>query len=97
MFFDGVPGDYLFELTLSDSRNLTEVRQTVAVRLEMIGGGVPANSPPVANAQNLSVNQAVSLPVILTGSDPEGRDLNYAITSEPSHGYLSGTPPLMAV
>ena len=95
VIFDGIPGNYLFEVVISDSDQLTEVKQTIAVRLEQQGGGLPANSPPVANPQSLTVNQGAALPIILTASDPEGYELNHSITSEPIHGRVSGTPPFL--
>ncbi len=95
VLFDGVPGEYLFEVTQSDWRNQTEVKQTVAVRLEMIGGGLPPNDPPAADPQTLPVSRGLATPVILTGTDPEGHGLNYSILSGPANGILSGTPPLL--
>jgi hypothetical protein len=93
--FDGIPGQYLFEVTMSDSRGLTEAVETVAVTLYQNGGGLPPNSPPAANTQNLTIPQSTTTPILLTGSDPEGYALNYAVTSEPSHGKLSGTAPYL--
>jgi hypothetical protein len=95
ILFDGIPGQYLFEVTMSDSRGLTEVVETVAVTLYQNGGGLPPNSPPVANTQNLTIPQFTTTPIVLTGSDPEGYALNYAVTSNPAHGKLSGTAPYL--
>ena len=93
--FDGTPGQYLFEVTMSDSRGFTEVRQTVAVTLRNSNGTLPSNSPPSALAQTLTVGTATPTPITLTGSDPENLALNYQITTPPAHGALTGTAPYL--
>ena len=95
VLFDGTPGKYLFEVTMSDSRGLTEAVETVEVTLYQSGGGLPPNDPPVATTQNLTIPQSTTTPIVLTGTDPEGHALNYAVTGEPSHGKLSGTAPYL--
>ena len=91
--FDGTPGQYLFEVTMSDSHGLTEVSKTVAVTLRDSGGNLPPNSPPTANGQSLTAAQGTPTQVILTGADPEGYALNYTVTTGPTNGSLSGTAP----
>ena len=91
--FDGIPGEYLFEVTMSDSHGLTEVSKTVAVTLRNSGGNLPTNSPPTANGQSLTVAQGAPTQVILTGSDPEGYALTYTVTTGPANGFVSGTAP----
>lgn len=88
-----IPGNYLFEVTMSDSRGLTEVSSTVPVTLYNSGGTLPPNSPPVANPQQVTVAKATPTPITLTGSDPEGYALVFTVTSEPLHGSLSGSAP----
>jgi len=56
-----------------------------------IGG----NSPPVALAQNLSVNTGQQLAVVLTGSDTDQDVLNYEIVDRPSNGTLTGNLPAL--
>ncbi|MCE9519455.1 MAG: DUF6288 domain-containing protein [Verrucomicrobia bacterium] len=94
-YFDGAPGQYLFEVKMSDSKNLTEVYSTVAVTLYNSGGTLSPNNPPTANAQSPTVPQAMPTPIILTGSDPENYALTYAVTSQPAHGTLTGTAPYL--
>ena len=94
-YFDGTPGQYLFEVKMSDSKNLTEVTSTVAVTLYNSGGTLPTNSPPTANAQSPTVTQATPTPIILTGSDPESYALTYEVTSQPAHGTLTGSAPYL--
>jgi autotransporter-associated beta strand protein len=96
VIFDGTPGRYLFEVKMSDSRNLTEATSTVAVTLLSVGGTLPTNNPPVANNQTLSVPQATATPITLTGSDPEGISLLYRVAGQPAHGRLTGTAPYLS-
>ncbi len=91
--FDNVPGQYLFEVTVSDSRGFTEVSDTVAVTLYNTGGTLPPNDPPTADPQSITTSPATITPIILTGSDPENYELVFKVTSPPSHGTLSGIAP----
>jgi len=90
---DPEPGQYLFEVTMSDSRGLTEVVDTVALTVYNSGGTLPSNEPPVADPQSLTVPQAPATAITLTGTDPEGYALTYTVTSQPTHGTLTGTAP----
>lgn len=49
--------------------------------------------PLSANAQSLSVVENRTLPVTLSGYDPEGETLAFEIVAAPEHGTLSGTAP----
>ncbi|MEO5917529.1 MAG: Ig-like domain-containing protein [Luteolibacter sp.] len=49
------------------------------------------NNAPVAQSQNLSVNQGVSLPVTLAANDSENDPMTYAVSNGPIHGTLSGS------
>ena len=51
------------------------------------------DDPPVANAQSLATDEDTPLAVVLSGSDPEGLALSYAIAAAPQFGSLSGTAP----
>jgi uncharacterized repeat protein (TIGR01451 family) len=53
----------------------------------------PVNDPPLAQPQTLSVPRNAALVLTLTGSDPEGDPLGFAVVAGPSHGALSGVPP----
>lgn len=46
-----------------------------------------------ANPQILDVDANTAKSIVLTGNDPLGRALSFALTSNPSHGTLSGTAP----
>jgi hypothetical protein len=53
----------------------------------------PVNDAPVANAQSVTTAEDTAKAITLTGSDPEGSNLTYAVVSNPAHGTLSGTAP----
>ena len=53
----------------------------------------PVNDPPAANGQSVTTNQNTAKAITLTGSDVDGDALAYVITTAPSHGALSGSPP----
>lgn len=95
IFIDNQPGQYLFEVTMSDSRGLTEASETVAVTLRNSDGSLPPNSPPLAAAQSLTASKATPTPVTLTATDPEGYALSYAITTPPANGTLTGAAPYL--
>jgi hypothetical protein len=54
---------------------------------------LPVNDPPAAIPQVLSMNEDNILPIILTGSDPDGDLLGFNLSSFPLHGTLTGTAP----
>jgi hypothetical protein len=60
----------------------------VSVQVTPSGG----NRPPVAQPQNLFVNENSTLPITLTATDPDSDPLTYSIVTPPSNGSLSGTP-----
>jgi hypothetical protein len=51
------------------------------------------NDPPTANPQAVSTPRDTAKAITLTGSDPDGNPLTYAIGTPPAHGALTGTPP----
>jgi hypothetical protein len=55
----------------------------------------PVNQPPSATALQVTVLENTPEPITLAGSDPEGANLQFTITSFPSEGTLSGTPPTL--
>ena len=80
--FSGTAG---FDYTVSDG-SLTDVGHvTVTV--------TPVNDPPVANGQSVSTIQSTPVNITLTGSDPDGGAVTFAVLGGPSNGTLSGTAP----
>jgi hypothetical protein len=55
------------------------------------GGG--GNRVPSAAAQSLSTSVETAVSLTLTGSDPDGDSLQFAVGSGPANGTLSGTAP----
>jgi len=53
----------------------------------------PVNDPPVANDDDATTQEDRSVPITLTGNDPDGDSLTYSVVTAPSHGSLSGTAP----
>jgi len=53
------------------------------------------NAVPVADDQLVSTWQNTPVEITLAGSDVDEDDLTYAIDALPTHGYLSGTPPVV--
>src|SRR6185503_16488267 len=47
------------------------------------------NAPPVANPQTVFTDGAAPVTITLTGSDPEGQALTFAIVTNPTNGSLS--------
>ncbi|MBI2571334.1 MAG: VCBS repeat-containing protein [Candidatus Schekmanbacteria bacterium] len=47
----------------------------------------------VAEPQQVQVVENTAVPITLSGRDPAGRVLTYAIVKQPSSGSLTGTPP----
>jgi hypothetical protein len=91
--FDNTPGTYLFEVTMSDSRGLTEVYGTVGMTLRKPDGTLPPNDPPTAQPRFLNANPGAATPITLAGTDPEGYPLVFKVVTQPAHGTLTGTAP----
>jgi hypothetical protein len=51
------------------------------------------NRCPIANAQSVSTSQNTAKAITLTGSDPDGSPVTFAINSPPAHGSLAGVAP----
>lgn len=60
---------------------------TVAVTIN------PVNDAPVANSQSITTKENTSKGLSLSGTDPDGDSLTYAISVAPTKGVLSGTAP----
>jgi len=53
----------------------------------------PANTAPVATAQNVATDEDQAKAITLSATDAQGDPLTYAVVSAPANGTLSGTPP----
>jgi VCBS repeat-containing protein len=70
-----------FEFEISDGRNRS-ARGTVTINV------TPVNDPPVATAVVVTTDEDQSVVITLTGSDPDGDALTFAIASAPTSGTL---------
>jgi hypothetical protein len=66
---------------------LTWVAQVLSVTTQ------PPNQAPTANSQSVSTAEDTAKAITLTGSDPEGGELAFNVTTGPAHGTLSGAAP----
>lgn len=94
--FDGKPGKYLFEVTMSDSWGISQSKATVHVIFQDKKGKLPTNRKPVATAGTFTIPHSTTTPITLHAKDPEGYSLGYSITQEPTHGKLSGVAPKLS-
>ena len=75
-----------FSFKISDGKLESKV-YTVNVTIN------PVNDAPVANGQNITLNEDQARPITLTGSDVDGDTIAFALVSSPAKGTLSGTAP----
>jgi len=76
-------GDDSFTFTTNDG-TLDSDPATISIQVTAV------NDPPTANGQSLSTDEDISLPITLTGSDPDDVTLTFSIVTPPSNGILSG-------
>ncbi|MHB8107850.1 MAG: tandem-95 repeat protein, partial [Candidatus Cryosericum sp.] len=84
-----------------------EVRRSYSIRIRTTDSGglsferplsitvTNVNEQPTATPCSLVTIEDTSCPIILSGSDPDGDPLTYAVVGAPSHGTLSGSPPVL--
>ena len=53
----------------------------------------PQNQPPVADGSTTAATEDTSSALTLTGSDPDGDALTFAVVSGPAHGTVTGAAP----
>lgn len=53
----------------------------------------PVNDAPVANAQQVTVNEDGSMNITLSGSDIDSASLSFVVISQPQNGTLTGSTP----
>lgn len=67
----------------------------IGQRSELALASAWANRPPLADPQTVLTAGAASIVLTLTGSDPEGGDLSFAIVDPPDHGSVSTPVPIV--
>ena len=73
--------------------DLARRRLTALVAAALLVGLLPATAlaaSPSASPQSVSTFENIALPIVLTGTDPDGDPLTFAIVTGPSTGLLSG-------
>jgi MYXO-CTERM domain-containing protein len=75
-----------FTFTVSDGQS-TSTAATVSITVK------PGNDTPTALPRSHTTNEDTALPLVLSGLDPDGDLLAFAVASPPAHGTLSGTAP----
>jgi hypothetical protein len=72
--------------------NASEIVQAI---MDAIGEAIEpsANTPPVADNQEVITSQNQQQSITLTANDIDGNSLTYSIVTWPLHGTLSGSPP----
>jgi hypothetical protein len=78
---EGYSGIDSFTYTVKDDKGLTSSKTLVAININ--------NKPAVANSKSVSTDMDVSIPIKLSGSDPEGSLLTFNVVDLPKHGQLS--------
>jgi VCBS repeat-containing protein len=78
------PDSFLFAV---DDGAAASPQATIAITVS------PVNDRPVANAQSVVTDEDRAVPIVLTGSDPEGDPLTFTLVEGPAYGTLTGTPP----
>ena len=51
------------------------------------------NRAPTANSQSVTTNANTAIGIALTGADPDGQAISFAVVTNPSHGALTGIAP----
>jgi hypothetical protein len=55
----------------------------------------PVNDPPTATSRTVTVQSGRGVAVPLSGADVDGDPLTFTVTTQPSHGVLTGTAPAL--
>ncbi len=79
-------GSYTLALNASD--NAVNVTQSIAISVTQA-----SNSVPTAHGQAVTTPEDTPGAITLSGNDPGGQSLSYAVVSGPSRGSLSGAAP----
>jgi len=75
-----------FTFKVSDG-TLNSIPATVSLMV------TPADDPPIANGDNVTVKEDTVKNIVLTGTDPDGDPLTYSVLRAPTHGKLGGQAP----
>ncbi len=90
---DGSPRDWAITAEREGDRQDKPVTVSADATAVVDFAFTDEDAPPVADDQTLRADAGVPLDVTLTGRDPDGDEVTFDVTSPPSGGDLSGTPP----
>lgn len=76
------------KLAIADTSD-TSLDSTVLIQ----AGSLQTNDPPVADDQSVQTVVDTPVGITLTGSDPNGDAITFAVATQPEHGTLSGDAP----
>jgi len=68
----------------------------VAITNSFVVTVTEANAAPIAFSQSLTNAEDTALPIVLTGSDPDGPAMDFIVVTNPVNGSLSGVAPILA-
>ncbi len=81
-------GDYTVMFTMADGAVPPRTdSKTVAIKINNV------NRAPVADAKSVMTDEDVAVTITLTGSDPDGQTVTFALGAQPTNGALTGTAP----
>ena len=89
--YDGLPDVRIRFRVVTDGSVVADGWHIDDVRV--LARTLPLNTAPTAAPKTVSTPEDVAAAITLTGSDPEGDPLSFAVATGPSHGVLTGTPP----
>lgn len=84
-------GGHNVRLTVTDNSGNTAIRE---ISIHVTSEPTP-ELPPSTIPQDLSLAEDNSLDLTLSATDPEGEPLSYSTVTTPTHGVLTGNPPLL--
>jgi hypothetical protein len=97
-FVDYTGGDYRllptspYKLRGTDGKDLGADIDAIEQAMQP-PNGPPPNAVPSADDQSVNVDEDAAVAIVLSGSDPDGDTLTFALESQPSHGTLTGVAP----
>jgi|GEM_PF-2968962 hypothetical protein len=76
---------YYVKVFAINNLGVTPISNELVIRID------PGNLAPIANSQTVVSHFNQTKPIVLSGTDPENKNLTYQIISQPSYGSLGGS------
>lgn len=90
-------GTYTFTVSSTRAETVTYTvtvgSVAIAQTVEVIFTSSAASVAPLANEQNITMDEGTSIVITLAGSDANNDTLTYTVVTPPSHGTITGTAP----